>query len=240
MIPDVDSVLALEPEELAGVLLVYLKSLPAGDSKLNRHNFFQDPRQTFAEYPPHQQEDVANAFLAAWVWLQTEGLLLPRVGAGHPDWVVVSRRGEQMATRESFAAYRAAQLLPRAHLHGAIASRVSATFAKGDYDTAVFQAFREVEIAVRRAGGFTDDDFGAQLMRDAFDKNKGPLRDALAVASERDAVAHLFAGAIGLFKNPTSHRSVTFNDPREVVEMLMLASLLLRIIDARAAAGGPR
>jgi uncharacterized protein (TIGR02391 family) len=237
MIPDVEKVLALEPEELAGILLVYLKSLPPRDSQLNLHNFFHDPRQTFAEYPESRREDVANAFLAAWVWLQTEGLILPRVGAGHPDWVMVSRRGEQMATRENFAAYRAARLLPDAQLHGAIAGRVSATFTRGEYDTAVFQAFREVEIAVRDAGGFTDADYGVDLMRNAFDKNKGPLRDEDAVASERDAVAHLFAGAIGLFKNPPSHRSVTFSDPREVVEVLMLASLLLRIVDARAAAG---
>jgi hypothetical protein len=40
MIPDAEIVLALEPEELAEVLLVHLNSLPAGDQKLNRHNVF--------------------------------------------------------------------------------------------------------------------------------------------------------------------------------------------------------
>lgn len=36
---------------------------------------------------------------------------------------------------------------------------------------------------------------------------------------------------IGLFKNPTSHRNVDFEDPTEVSEMVLLADLLLRILD---------
>ena len=238
MIPDVDTLLSLEPEELAGVLLVYLKSLPPRDSQLNRHNFFHNPDKTFAQYPQEQLENVANAFLAAWVWLEREGLILPRVGAGHSDWIFVSRRAERMASRENFVAYRSARLLPRAQLHPAIAGPVSATFARGDYDTAVFQAFKEIEVAVRSAGGFTNDDFGVDLMREAFNKDTGPLRDKEAIVSERLAVGHLFAGAIGLFKNPASHRYVGLNDPHEVVELIMLASLLLRIIDARVLAPG--
>ena len=47
---------------------------------------------------------------------------------------------------------------------------------------------------------------------------------------EREAVAHLFAGAIGLFKNPSSHRNIkpVFE---ATAELIYFANYLLRLVE---------
>lgn len=104
-------------------------------------------------------------------------------------------------------------------------------FLRGDYDTAVTQAFKEVEVAVRKAGGYADTDLGISLMRKAFG-GKGPLTDLKQPPAEQQARAHLFAGAIGSYKNPNSHRNVDFT-AEEAAEVIIFASHLLRIVDSR-------
>ena len=45
----------------------------------------------------------------------------------------------------------------------------------------------------------------------------------------------LFAGSIGTFKNPPSHRQVNYGDPTEASEVVLLADLLMRLLDRVAA-----
>jgi len=100
------------------------------------------------------------------------------------------------------------------------------------YDTAIFQAFKEVEVKVREVGSFPPEEIGVSLMRKAFAPEIGPLSDTHTPRAEQEALAHLFAGAIGCYKNPHSHRSVTIS-PEEAVEMIILASHLLGIVYQR-------
>lgn len=106
---------------------------------------------------------------------------------------------------------------------------------RGDYDTAVFQAYQEVEIRVRTACGYGNDKYGKPLMHQAFQVDSGPLTDLTIERSERDGMRDLFAACIGLLKNPASHRNTELDDPGEAAGAILFAIYLLLIVDRRAA-----
>lgn len=231
LMPDHKVLLSLKPEELAGIVLEYLNSLaPMDRGQLNRYNFSLP--HTVAEYPNEVQNEVIHALMEAWMWLEREGLLAPKPGT-QGEWVFITRRGQSLEKSTDLETYHNADRLPKKLLHPVIAQKVYHLFLRGDYDTAVFQAFKEVEVAVRNAGGYSNQDYGTDLMRKAFHTERGILTDENQIESERKAVAHLFAGAIGLYKNPHSHRNVPVS-AEETVEIIMFASHLLRIVDSRS------
>ena len=73
-------------------------------------------------------------------------------------------------------------------------------------------------------------------MRKAFDLNGGPLLDVTVVQSEQQATSDVFAGAMGLFKNPTSHRMDTFDSAEQAVSLVLFANYLINLVYERALA----
>ena len=233
--PPVETALALEPEELAVPLLECLcRFEESGTSRgmLNRYNFTLD--HTFNGYcEPSHYEAIAKAVTEAWVWLEREGLIAPIPGDTSGNWIFVTRRGKKFRETSNVQKFKAANLLPQKTLDPQLAGKVRSPFLRGDYESAIFEAFKEVEIRVRQLAGLGPEDLGVTLMRKAFKPERGILTDPEQTPAEQQGIVELFAGAIASFKNPSSHRDVNITEPEEAVELIMFADLLIRIVERR-------
>jgi uncharacterized protein (TIGR02391 family) len=239
VIPNADDLLALPIEDLGGILLKIAAAKMqtagftyAGVSEIPLAAIMAADRA--GGYPPHKKAQVDAHLARAWNWLERYDLIEPSPGInGRNGWRVFTDEGRAVADGKDLAQVRAAMDFPKTLLHPLVREKVWTALARSDLDEAVFAAFKAVEEAVRKAGAFTATDIGVALMRKAFDKNTGPLTDLAHPEPEREALAHLFAGAIGSYKNPHSHRTVNLTDLAEAQEQVMLATHLLRIVEAR-------
>ena len=237
ILPDAEHLLSLEPEELAGPLLISLEGIKPINPEvlITRKNMAMEiEKNPQLNLPYERPENLIFAIMEAWQFLLSEGFLAPipkDLRNVTTTTYFVTRRGKKIETLKDYEAYRKADLLRKHQLHPIIADKVWSIFAQGSYGTAVLEAFRQVEVAVRKAGGYEKTDYGINLMRQAFHITDGNLTDKNLQEAEKEAMAHLFAGAIGLYKNPSSHREVEFT-PEEAAEMIIFASHLLRIVNS--------
>jgi uncharacterized protein (TIGR02391 family) len=105
-------------------------------------------------------------------------------GGGAASWAYASSRLEERARRQ---------------------------FILGEFEAAALVAMREVEIAVRERAGLPPTMLGTDLMNKAFAEH-GPLTDVGAPKAEQAGLRSLYRGAISVFKNPASHRRVSYDD----------------------------
>lgn len=203
----------------------------AGSGSVNLNNVLRSMEQyQFPGLPAADIDPLLARITDAWVWLEAHGLIADHHrNTQSGRWQRVSELGRQLVSDPaSITKVWAADRLA-GDLDPALSSARS-NFAIGDYETASFAAMKAVEVEVRRVAGLPNELLGVALMRKAFSPENGVLRDPGAEGGERQAIMDLFAGAIGAYKNPASHRTVQFEDPVEAAEVIQLADLLLRIV----------
>ncbi|MFJ4917627.1 TIGR02391 family protein [Streptomyces sp. NPDC088726] len=215
------------------VALLLLQHLASGDGLLQYTGTMGGAIQAFQDEP--DTEVLVNRLSDAWAWLEANALL-SRVHRQSENFRQLSRDGRDLAKDpQGITRFEARQRLS-GPLHPALEGTVRTNFDLGDYETACFAAMKAVEVAVRDSSGLDNSLVGVKLMRAAFlphqnGKAGGALADAGAEGGEQDAASALFAGAMGVYKNPASHRTVDFDDPIEAAEIIQFADLLLRRVE---------
>jgi uncharacterized protein (TIGR02391 family) len=210
---------------------------PAGVAYANYLDSLFVPNRGGHKYTENRKTEIALAISEAWSWLEVQGLLVTAPGINGADgWRIFSRRAQKMKSAVEVTKFAKARRIQKDALNPRIAEKVWSAFMRAEFDVAVFQAIKAVEVTVREAGGYGPGDLGVPLMRAAFHEDTGPLTDMTTEKSERQARAHLFAGAIGAYKNALSHRDIDIEDADEAIELVLLANHLLRIVDRRKAA----
>jgi hypothetical protein len=182
-IPDVQVLLALEPEEL-GAKLLFLVKAHYGAGMFHpgqmQTELWTGSRSNPIDnaYPRQHERAIGLALTEAWAWLEAQGLVVPEDDLnGRNGWRRLSRRAQKFENAAEFANYAVARMLPKEALHLRISGPVWISFMRGEFDTAAFQAMKAVEVAVREAGGLSASDIGTKLMRKAFDVEIGPVRE---------------------------------------------------------------
>ena len=231
---DARTLLVLQPEELGDVILELVQADGPGPVMFALTGIMEPVNNRIdAQWSQAIRPQVLRAVVEAMAWLEHAGLIIPDPTQGNgTSYRTLTRRGAKLKNRKLAEAYRGAGILPEGFVHPEILERSHAAFMRGDHDIAVFAAFKAVEVAVRKAGGYEEGELGYKLMRKAFEPGKGPLADKALENGEQQAQSDLFAGAIGGAKNPASHRDVEMNRV-EAARLILLASYLMSMLETR-------
>lgn len=237
--PPVEVLLELEPQEIAQYLLPYLNQVRVKDNKnkIGRLNEIGPDNSVIRAYVgdnQHLAAEVSKVLSEAWAWLEAECFLVGDITEYQGNWKSISRKGLDILKPEDFKNYIHLKLIPKGVMDSILEKKIWSTFIRGDFEIAIFAAFREVEVRIRTVGGYPNTDIGVPLARKAFNPSSGPLTDTGIIdPGEKQAHSDLFAGALGSFKNPSSHRDVDYTDPVIAASLILHANTLIKIIESR-------
>jgi len=141
-----------------------------------------------------------------------------------------TKKGFRIPEREFRRVVQQYALMPETYVHPLIVKRSFPLLHGGQFESAVLQAYKAIETAVRARIAAGPEDFGVKLLRRAFHPDSGPLSDPALPRGEREAFSNYIAGAFGYYRNPCSHRDVAM-DFVEAFERLVIASDLLKAVE---------
>jgi uncharacterized protein (TIGR02391 family) len=242
-----EEIASLPERELERALLNAMAERAADKmgGRVNRHLLAAEVIQQFRMSNPnrsvHQgrpvEEQIERNFRIAVQGLEEKRLIEPAPGMqGAEGDIRLTAEGIEAANEPlNFDIVRARSMLQPEMLHPKLRGKPYDDFARGHPTSAIQEAYKIVEIEVKAAAPQLQHiTSGVQLVEQAFEPTKGPLTDRAESDNMRKALPRLFAGAMGRFRNPSTHTHRLFPDLGEAIEELMLASRLLRFLDEPA------
>ncbi len=119
-------------------------------------------------------------------------------------------------------------------IHPKVKKASQELFLNGHYPSAIFDAFKQVEIAVKEKSGIKGK-FGAALMQEVFSANTPILKVNDGVkdsdGDEQKGFMMLFTGAQIGIRDPKGHDNIEQKDPKVAMQYIAFASLLCRMVD---------
>lgn len=116
-------------------------------------------------------------------------------------------------------------------LHPDIHARCWSLYTQGDYDSAILNATKAIEVAVRKKAQLADEVVGVDVVNLAFSLKNSVLQYS-QVKAEQEGMMSLLRGIIQVYKNPQSHRFVGMQNASECLGILLMCGSLLYTIDA--------
>ncbi len=239
--------LAMRIPDLGVAILRRLRAL--GPEWSNPHNFVQwtvdgndgwfspiAPISTSVYTPAddrrQRRDELKTKLRQAWNWVEQQGYVAPAHGQHGGNWKVItdegwriahSREGDDTLRRVQAAAQLTIDLHPRLQEAG-----VEATFRAGDTDSAIRDAFADLEDTVRTLSGYSTAEYGVRMMSKAFAKT-GPLGSVLD-HHYQVGIQRMFEGAFAILRNPAGHGATNLG-VEEALESVLHADLLMRHLD---------
>jgi uncharacterized protein (TIGR02391 family) len=231
-LPTARDVVELTPDQLDSILLKCVAEITESNDQLAAKFVSADVLSSLYAVMENGYADVNAAnqlIMESWGRLISSNLIVQAPGQA-PRAMIATKRGCEVARDGRIEDIVARQLLRPEMLHPDLPRSVYTNFSAGDYETAVRDAFVNVEATIQAMAGLPANVFGERLIKQAFMPNSGPLADKTLPEKEQEQVLAFFIAALGTFKNPLSHRFVKKADPHAVMEELLIASRLMRFI----------
>ncbi len=184
------------------------------------------------EIPPPTNDELGEGLRAVYE-LERDGFIMQDPTQTSSNYFkVLTDKGKLVVTQEledmQLPSVDIGQLLTREDLR----NKVHDDFLEGDYEAAIFKAFKLLEEKVRSKTKQPPDVIGADLMSKAFKPTGGILKHPNAkTPAEVEAFHFIMRGAIMWFKNPSSHRTVGYDNAEQAAQVLCFSNLLLDMVE---------